>query len=152
MICERYEKWISLFVRLSKRVQRAASCYFQEHPITILIVEDDITTLEIIKSVIKKQKFLPIPMSNGEDTLQFVESNTPDLILMDINLPGISGIETIRTIREQQQVKNVPIILLTAESGRDTIEAGLKLHVCGYILKPIKSNRLIQKIFSAITN
>lgn len=129
-----------------------ALAYFQNHPIIILVVEDNVTTLETIKSFIKKNKFLPVGVTSGEDALSTIQSQPPDLILMDVNLPGISGIDTIRKIRKFDSCKTIPIILLTSESSRETVQAGLELQVGGYILKPFKSENLIQRILALLTD
>lgn len=129
-----------------------AQRYFQRYPICVLVVEDEAVTMEVLKAFLKERKLLPLTAASGEEALQIVQSQKPDLILMDIHLPGMSGLETVQQIREQKAFSDIPVIILSAESDQAIVRSSVQLNVNGYVLKPFKPDSLSRKILAALTD
>lgn len=112
----------------------------------ILIVEDEIIHLEYLKELLVKEGYQILPALDGQIALRTIEANTPDLILMDIKLPDISGIELTKIIKAEDRTKNIPIIFLS--SIRETklkIEA-LKSGGVDFVTKPFKAGELLERV------
>jgi putative two-component system response regulator len=105
---------------------------------SVLVVDDDPTNLRLIQEILKKDhKVYPAP--SGERALRFLASHTPDLILLDVEMPGMSGYEVIGRLKEEPRWRDIPVIFLTAQEGRDKEEHAFVLGAVEYILKPISS-------------
>jgi len=134
------------------RTSEDATRYFQRYPIKILVVEDDLVTRTLLKALLQKQKYHAIIASSGEKALQELKDQNVNLILMDFYLPGMNGIETVEQIRKIKSCSETPIIIVTAESNRKIVKAGLELHINGYVLKPYQPDVLSRKILAALTD
>lgn len=118
---------------------------------TILVVEDHQEMLSMISKFLVEHGFKVIGAKTGEIALKKYKKNPPDLILMDIMLPGISGIETTKRIREDEKSNNyLPIIMLTARNQVEDVVEGLNSGADDYIIKPFKFEELIARIKSSI--
>ena len=112
----------------------------------ILIVEDDEDILELIKYNLTKDGYKISFEMSGEGALSFLSSKTPDLILLDIMLPEIDGLEICRTIKADSNLKAIPIIMLTAKGEESDIVSGLEMGADDYITKPFSPKVLIARI------
>jgi CheY-like chemotaxis protein len=111
----------------------------------ILLADDDSDFRAFVAKVLEKKNFDLVEVDSGQNVLEIVSQESPDLILMDANLPEEDGWSLTMKIREMGEFKNTPIISLTAYRGEATAEA------CGsteYIPKPIEANYLIERIES----
>ena len=115
--------------------------------IRTLIVEDDRLVLAGLVEGLGMAGYTVTGAASGEEALQLLAQVDPHLIVMDICLPGISGIETARRILEQRQI---PLIFLTAFDQRDTLHEAIALGGMTYLLKPITVKQLIPVIQSAL--
>jgi putative two-component system response regulator len=105
---------------------------------SILVVDDDPTNLRLLQEILKKTyKVYPAP--SGERALRFLEHQIPDLILLDVEMPGMSGYEVIGRLKGDARWSDIPVIFLTALEGRDKEEQAFTLGAVDYILKPISS-------------
>jgi|GEM_PF-1420879 CheY-like chemotaxis protein len=127
-----------------------AEADFERRPYTILIVEDDEVTLQFTSKYLEKQNFRPLEATTAEEGVKLATREKPDLILMDINLPGMNGIEAVEHLRAKTQTKTIPIIMLTGESSRKSVESCLQHNVNEYILKPFDPDNLFQKIIDCL--
>ena len=116
---------------------------------TILAVDDNKTNLEIINNILK-DNYTVILASDGEEALKIVGKNKPELILLDLMMPGMDGRETFKKIREDSLSCNVPIIFLTADRNEDTEAECLDLGASDFITKPIVPQVLISRIEKTI--
>lgn len=105
---------------------------------SILCVDDDPTNLRFLMEVLKKEYTVYLAPS-GERALAFLNKRRPDLILLDIEMPGMSGYEVIRVIKQQEEWRDIPIIFLTGVEGRENEQAAFDLGAVDYILKPISA-------------
>ena len=112
----------------------------------ILIVEDEPDLRKALKIRLEKEGFELILCKSGEECLQKVPEISPNLIVMDLILPGINGFETTSILKHQPQSKNIPIVMLTVRATPTSIERGYKEGADAYFTKPFVWKELIRKI------
>ena len=112
-------------------------------PNTILIVEDDPHTVELVRLYLNHDGHQVITAATGPDGLRLAQERPPDLILLDLMLPGIDGIELCRALRAQS---DVPIIMVTARVAEDDRLAGLDLGADDYVTKPFSPKELAARV------
>lgn len=103
---------------------------------SILIVDDDATNLSMLQEILKST-YKVYPSPSGERALAFLARHIPDLILLDVEMPGMNGYEVITRIKEDPRLSTIPVLFLTAQEGREKEEMALRLGAADYILKPI---------------
>ena len=86
----------------------------------ILVVDDDTSNLRMASHILSKEDMRVSCLKSGEDTIRFLEENRPDLILMDVHMPGMDGFETIAAVRSNPKTADIPVIFLTADDDSDT--------------------------------
>ncbi|MDO9231364.1 MAG: response regulator [bacterium] len=103
---------------------------------TIMIVEDDTFVMDIYETKIAKEGMNVISANNGMEAIKKLEAGAkPDLILLDILMPYMGGLELLRKIKEDKNLKDIPIVLLTNLSQKEEIEEGLGLGAKDYLIK-----------------
>ena len=112
----------------------------------ILIVDDEPDILELIAYNLNKEGYLYITASNGLEAIQMAKKHLPDLILLDIMMPKLDGIETCRQLRAMPEFKNTYMVFLTATSEEYSEISGFNVGADDYIAKPIKPRALISRI------
>lgn len=117
----------------------------------ILIVEDNEINMKLIKTVLKKKGDMLLEARDGEEAIQRAVSERPDLVLMDIQIPKIDGLEVTRSLRKIDDLKDLPIIAITAHAMEGDKEKMLDAGCDGYIAKPINTRTLIGEIESILT-
>lgn len=110
----------------------------------ILIVEDDLAINAMIKSIVESEGYAALSAETGQDGLDIASHHTPNLIICDIHLPGMHGLEVVRNFKAIPRLENVPIIMLTADLFK--AEASFELGADEYIMKPIRKNQLMSYI------
>lgn len=111
-----------------------------------MIVEDNQDNRELLIKILKVKGFRLIEAVDGEDALQKVSVERPDLILMDISIPKIDGYEVTRRLKNQPDFQDIPIIALTAHAMKGDREKALKAGCDGYITKPINIRELPNQV------
>lgn len=112
----------------------------------ILIVEDEKDIVELLKYNLQKEGFKTIFAYNGNDALESIEKGNPDLIILDLMLPEIDGIEICRILKKDNETKNIPIIMLTARATEMDKILGLDLGADDYITKPFSPREVVSRI------
>jgi len=112
----------------------------------ILIVEDEKDIIKMIEYNLKKEGFKVIDARDGEDALDLSLREHPDIILLDLMLPGIDGLEVCKTLKKESKTSSIPIIMLTAKSQESDKVVGLELGADDYITKPFSPRELIARI------
>jgi len=117
----------------------------------ILIVDDDPDVREAVKIVLETQPYELTFASNGEECLEQVKKNTPDLIILDLLMPKKDGFEVIKELRGHPSYPRIPILVLTAvkkeaAGRRYELETALRMDVDDYIEKPIQPDDLIDRV------
>ncbi len=118
----------------------------------ILIVEDDESTAELIKFTLESKKFTVELAENGAIALKKVRTRAPDLIILDIMLPGMDGFQICEMIKHNILYQNLPVIILSAKIRREDIDKGMEKGADEYITKPFEPARLIERINFHISN
>ncbi|MEM5778320.1 MAG: response regulator [Candidatus Aenigmatarchaeota archaeon] len=117
----------------------------------IMVVDDEENILELVKAILEKEKFSIITAKSGKECLDLLKKVKPDLILMDLMMPSMTGKETTKKIRENPKTKNIKIIFLTvarlSEVGMEELD---KLNVSDYITKPFDNEDLVRRVKRAI--
>jgi two-component system cell cycle response regulator DivK len=112
----------------------------------ILLVEDNEMNRDMLSRRLKKRGYTVLIAVDGETGVSMAESERPDLVLMDITLPGMDGLEAARRIRASEQTRPVPIIALTAHAQDTAREKALEAGCNDYDSKPVELERLLRKI------
>ncbi|MBK4142480.1 response regulator [Corynebacterium macginleyi] len=110
---------------------------------TILVVDDDPAISEMLTIVLESEGLNPVPVMDGNDAVLAFREHQPDLILLDLMLPGMNGVDICRTIRRESAV---PIVMLTAKTDTVDVVLGLESGADDYITKPFKPKELIARI------
>jgi two-component system alkaline phosphatase synthesis response regulator PhoP len=112
----------------------------------ILVVDDEEDILELLKYNLSREGYQVSCTTSGEKTLSLVETETPDLILLDLMLPGMDGLEVARQLKDKPNTKNVPIVMLTAKGEESDIVTGLELGADDYVTKPFSPRILLARV------
>jgi len=112
----------------------------------ILVVEDNPHNLELIKIVLEKDGFEVIKAEDGLRAIEEARLHHPDLIMMDMQLPGIDGYETTRRLKADKELSKIPVLAVTAYALPGDEEKALKAGCSGYIPKPIDTRKLSKTI------
>jgi PAS domain S-box-containing protein len=113
---------------------------------TILAVDDTSESLALLVAALSEEGYTVLPADSGELALQAVELNRPDLILLDVRMKGISGLDVCRRLKADEKTKDVPIILISAFAEVDEWVEGLRLGASDYITKPFQNTELMTRV------
>ena len=112
----------------------------------ILVVEDDKSISDLISLHLKKNNFEYLVVHNGEDALSHLDNFMPDFVILDWMIPGLSGLEVLRRIRNKQEYKNLPILMLTAKNSEQDKIISFESGLDDYITKPFLPSELIARV------
>ncbi|MDA8694803.1 response regulator [Alphaproteobacteria bacterium] len=112
----------------------------------ILVVEDDKFISDLISLHLKKNNFEYLVVHNGEDALSHLDNFMPDFVILDWMIPGLSGLEVLRRIRNKQEYKNLPILMLTAKNSEQDKIISFESGLDDYITKPFLPSELIARV------
>jgi two-component system phosphate regulon response regulator PhoB len=112
----------------------------------ILIVDDEEDILELLKYNLSREGYATDCVTSGEDALRSAEKSPPDLVILDLMLPGMDGLEACRRLKGGETTRHVPIVMLTAKGEEADIVAGLELGADDYITKPFSPRVLAARI------
>lgn len=113
---------------------------------TILVIEDDVLNLKLLKIWLQLKGYAVLDAETAEDGIQLARKLKPDLILMDIQLPGMDGIAATKQILNHNDLKNTPIIAVSSNGMKEDREKALAAGVKEYIIKPIDKKNLFNAI------
>ncbi|MDI6402178.1 response regulator transcription factor, partial [Balneolaceae bacterium ANBcel3] len=114
--------------------------------LSILIVDDEADILELIEYNLKKEGYDVSTANNGNEALEHISHSIPDLIVLDIMMPKMTGLELCEHLKKKPAYSEIPVIFLTAKSDEATEITGLNTGADDYIVKPISISRLISRI------
>ena len=112
----------------------------------ILLIEDEKNIAELVKYNLEQEGFTPLLASRGDTGLEMARKNKPDLILLDIMLPIIDGIEICKILKQNESTASIPIIMMTAKGQEADRVVGLELGADDYVTKPFSSRELMARI------
>jgi len=113
---------------------------------TILVIDDEPDLLELVEFNLKKDGYEVIVARNGQTGLEIAQRHLPDLIVLDLMMPGIDGLEVCRQLRSDQRTRQIPMIMLTAKSAEADRIVGLELGADDYVTKPFSPRELIARV------
>ncbi len=115
---------------------------------TILIVDDDPINLNLAEFILKSKgnEYEVITASSGFSCLSILYKKEVDLVLLDIEMPDMDGVSTLRAMREEKAMKDIPVMFLTSVADKNTVLEAGKLGVAGYIKKPFMPQDLLDRI------
>ncbi|QEP44834.1 response regulator [Ectothiorhodospiraceae bacterium BW-2] len=116
---------------------------------TVLAVDDEPLNLEILAEMLGEE-YRIITVESGEACLQQLAHSPPDIILLDINMPGLNGMEVCARIKADPNTRHIPVLYISALSRPEEIEQGLRSGAEGYITKPFYEDELIDKLETAL--
>lgn len=112
----------------------------------ILIIEDEPDIIEVLKYNLEKNHFSVASAASGEAGLKAAGELLPDLVLLDLMLPGIDGLEVCRRLRDDARTRDIPVVMLTAKGTESDVVVGLTLGADDYIVKPFNTSELMARI------
>ncbi|MDP2883453.1 MAG: response regulator [Ignavibacteria bacterium] len=115
-------------------------------PYTILVAEDQQHVRSLIEYKLRNSGFVVVAVEDGNAALQKAEELIPDLVLLDVMMPLMTGFEVLGALKKNQKTKNIPILMLTAQSKEDEVLKGLELGADDYITKPFSPNELAARV------
>jgi two-component system cell cycle response regulator len=111
----------------------------------ILSVDDSKTIRMLVAKAFRAFDCTVLEAGNGEEGLAVAERERPDLIILDVTMPVMDGVTMLTKLKEHPELKRIPVIMLTAESGRDNVMHIARLGARDYLVKPFKEDQLIGK-------
>ena len=116
----------------------------------ILCVDDEPANLKLLENILVPRGYEVISVVSGEDALRKIKARTIDLILMDLMLPGMDGLQVSRKIKDNKKYRNIPIIMLTAHTGVESYIKSLSNEVFAYLQKPFETEALVRTVRAAL--
>ncbi|MEW5796712.1 MAG: response regulator [Candidatus Zixiibacteriota bacterium] len=117
---------------------------------TILIIEDEPDLVDLVVFNLEREGFHVVAARSGEDGLKLAAARRPAAILLDLMLPGLSGLDTCRLLRSNEQTSRIPIIMMTARSEEIDIVTGLEVGADDYVTKPFSPRVLVARVRAAL--
>ena len=112
----------------------------------ILIIDDSPTELHIFQNMLEKSGFATLVADSGEDGLRQAKASRPDLILMDVVMPGMNGFQATRKLTQDPDTANIPVIMITTKDQETDKIWGMRQGAVEYLVKPIDKDQLVAKI------
>ncbi len=112
----------------------------------VLIIDDEPEILLILKFRISNWGYDPITASSGKEGIEIALKENPDLILLDVMMPGMDGFEVLKKLKTTEKTKNVPVIMVTVAAAKSDIEKGISLGASYYLAKPYDAQELRRRL------
>ena len=117
-----------------------------ERRAVVLSVDDDTVSLRIIRNTLEKNGFIVKTADSGEEALKVLSHFVPDILLLDVMMPGLSGYELCHITKRDARLQNVPVIFLTGQDSPSDFSTGQAAGAVFYLTKPIRPDRLLQVV------
>ncbi|MEA5445251.1 response regulator [Gammaproteobacteria bacterium AB-CW1] len=117
---------------------------------TVLIVDDSPTEVHVFKSQLEKAGYEVIAAESGEEGLEKARSEKPDVIIMDVVMPGMSGFQATRQLAKNDNTRDIPVIIITTKDQETDKIWGMRQGAIAYLVKPVKEDQLIGKVKEAL--
>ncbi len=116
----------------------------------IIIADDEPDIIRLIKYFLTKKGFEVLDFSSGIGLLDSIIREKPDLVILDVIMPGENGIDLCKKIKDSNQLKNIPVIILSAKTQKFEVEGGLGAGADEYLIKPFNTNELLEVVEKTI--
>jgi DNA-binding response OmpR family regulator len=119
-------------------------------PPLIFAVDDDAATLELVQVSLEREGFAVRPFGSVATALAALAGATPALILLDVRMPGQSGLDALKAIKESPNGAEIRVLMLTGDGRLDRIVQAMQLGAAGYVMKPFDSRQLVAKVLETL--
>ena len=117
---------------------------------SILVIDDDVLSLKLAGLILSQKGYEVHKAKSGMDAINFLRRNRVDLILLDIQMPMMSGLKTLEKIRKDKAIAYTPVIFLTSTADYESVTEACRLEAVDYIKKPFEQNELIERVRKAL--
>jgi len=117
-------------------------------PVKVLIAEDNGMNMELVKDILILNGYETVGASTGAEAIRLVATEKPDIVLMDLHMPGMDGMTAMRILKSDEAYREIPVLALTAAAGRAETEDVLARGFDGCVVKPINKELLLNEIRS----
>ena len=121
-----------------------------EKPLCVFLVDDNPVNLKVGRTALQ-EKYAVLTIPSGDKLFSVLEKNKPDLILLDVEMPGMSGYDVIKVIKANPETAGIPVIFLTGKCDPENERLGLSLGAVDYISKPFSPQHLLDKVSSHLS-
>jgi DNA-binding response OmpR family regulator len=118
---------------------------------SVLVVDDDPDVCDLVTYKLEQSGFEVRRASDGDAALREVALRIPDLVLLDIMMPGISGLEVLERLRADQATAVIPVVMLTAKAQENDVERGFQLGADDYVVKPFSPRELVRRVTAVLS-
>lgn len=112
----------------------------------VLIVDDSPTEVHVLKTWLEKNGFETLTAENGEEGVKTAKSEKPDLIVMDVVMPGMSGFQATRQLHKDADTANIPVLIVTTKDQETDKVWGMRQGAADYLVKPVTEQQLVDKV------
>lgn len=112
----------------------------------VIVIEDEADILEVIEYNLSREGYLVCSAMDGEEALRLIKKENPDIVLLDLMLPGLNGIEVCRRLKGDSMTCQIPVIMVTAKGEESDIVLGLGMGADDYVVKPFSPKELIARV------
>ena len=116
----------------------------------ILVAEDEPVARDFLEFILRQEGFQPILAEDGDVALIRAQQDKPDLILLDVMMPFVDGFEVLRRLKESDELKHIPVIMLTARTSDTDFSIGFDIGVADYVEKPFSIVKLVTRIHKVL--
>lgn len=113
----------------------------------VLIADDELRLRKVVVLHLKKSGLDVIEVSNGVQAIERAKEEVPDVIVLDVMMPELNGLEALEKIKGDDRLKNIPVIMLSAKASQDDIKKGIELGANIYLTKPFSPKQLLEEIY-----
>ncbi|MBF0202118.1 MAG: response regulator [Desulfamplus sp.] len=112
----------------------------------VLVIDDDEVTCKVLEKLLQKEKFTIVTAGNGMDGIELARSTRPDIVLLDIFMPGEDGFETLGRMKKDSDIKSIPVLIFSIIEDEARRKKAMDLGAAGYIPKPFDMRKMVTKI------
>ena len=112
----------------------------------ILVVDDSKTALFMVTTILKKEPYQLLTATDGQQAVEVAAAERPDLVLMDVVMPRMTGFEACRELKRREDTKAIPVILVTTRGEEENVEIGFESGCNDYVTKPVNGQELLAKV------
>ncbi|MEO1287933.1 MAG: response regulator [Chloroflexota bacterium] len=117
----------------------------------VLVVDDEIGALTLIGIMLERGGFTVLKAKDADSALAVLDQNTPDLIILDVMMPGTNGIDLCKIIRDRSDTSQTPVLILSARGDAESVMRGMEAGANDYLPKPILHHDLVSKVRTILT-
>jgi len=122
------------------------------HKYKVLVVDDSTTNVVLLEAILEEKGYKIVTALNASEAFSIIKKDPPDLILLDLLMPKISGFDFMEKIRKDEKTKNTPVIVISALTDEENISRIQKMNIIDFIKKPVDIQYLVNKVESVLQN